>query len=146
MNEIFIEKINNKFNLNIKNNIDIINYKELEKYLGNDGFKELKELFCYYQNKIKSQILDINFHKKIVNQMEKSVCRIRLKDGICSTGFFCKIPFPDKNNMLKVLITNNHVINEDRLKKDEEIYINIKEQNYAKKLKLNHRIKYTSHF
>jgi len=33
--------------LNIKNNINITNYKELEKYLGNDGFKELQELFFF---------------------------------------------------------------------------------------------------
>ena len=96
INEIFTEEINNKFKLNIKNNINITNNKELEKYLGDDGFKELQELFFYYQNKIKSQILDINFHKKIVNQMEKSVCKILVKDGmnkIQATGFFCKIHF-----------------------------------------------------
>ena len=34
--------------------------------------------------------------KKIVKQMKKNVCKIKIgkKQG---TGFFCKIPFPDKN-------------------------------------------------
>ena len=40
INEILLKHINNKFKLNMKN-IDVINYKPLEKYLGNDGFKEL---------------------------------------------------------------------------------------------------------
>ena len=48
--------------------------------------------------------------KKIVEQMEKCICKLKI-DEIEATGFFCKIPFPDKNNMLPVFITNNHVIN-----------------------------------
>ena len=41
--------------------------------------------------------------QKILEQMEKNICKIKIgqKQG---TGFFCKIPFPDKNNMLPVFI------------------------------------------
>ena len=35
-----------------------------------------------------------------------------MKDGSKGTGFFCKIPFPNNNHLLPVLITNNHVMNE----------------------------------
>ena len=40
INEILLKHINIKFKLNMKN-FDVINYNQLEKYLGNDGFKEL---------------------------------------------------------------------------------------------------------
>ena len=42
--------------------------------------------------------------------MKKNVCKIKIGNEQ-STGFFCKIPFPDENNLLPVFITNNHVIN-----------------------------------
>ena len=72
--------------------------------------------------------------------MENNICLIQFKD-IYTNGFFCKIPFPDKDHMLEVLITNNHVINEDILYKKDEIFpIKIND----KKLDLNDRIKYTS--
>ena len=42
------------------------------------------------------------------------------------TGFFCKIPFPALNNMLNVFITNNHIINNELLyKEDTKIKIDI---------------------
>ena len=138
--------------MNINDN-NISNYKPLEKYLGNDGYKELQELFLYYSNKIKSQFLhinldinlDINFHKKVINQMKENICEIK-KEKEKGTGFFCKIPFPDTNNMLRVLITNNHIINEKILyKKDEKISITIKNEK-EKLLNLNNRIKYTNSF
>ena len=47
--------------------------------------------------------------KKIIEQMENSICKIKIGEER-ATGFFCKIPFPDQKNMLKVFITNNHVI------------------------------------
>ena len=64
---------------------------------------------------------------KIKEQMEKNICKINI--GIeQGTGFFCKIPFPDKNNMIPVLITNNHVIDEKILSEEsKKIPIIIKE-------------------
>ena len=43
--------------------------------------------------------------------MEKCICKI-YQNGKKGTGFFCKIPFPDKNNLLNVLITNNHILSQ----------------------------------
>ena len=65
----------------------------------------------------------INLEKteKIVEQMKKYVCKICYKDGSKGTGPFCKIPFPNVENLLPVLITSNHV-------KDEPILIMIKIQ------------------
>ena len=82
--------------------------------------------------------------KKILEQMEKSISKIKIgkEQG---TGFFCKIPFPDKNHLLPVFITNNHVLNEELLyKKDSKILINIKEEKKQREINLNDRMKYTN--
>ena len=45
---------------------------------------------------------------------QKNNCIVKIKLENCiSTGFLIKIPFGDKNKLLPVLMTNNHVINED---------------------------------
>ena len=80
----------------------------------------------------------------ILQQMRNAICKIRISERQ-ETGFFCKIPFPDLNNMLRVLITNNHVINENLLfQENERISIEIKAENDNKYLNLNNRIKYTN--
>ena len=75
--------------------------------------------------------------------MEKNICKIKIgnKQG---TGFFCKIPIPNKNEMLPVFITNNHIINEKILyDENPEIEIEIKFDG-IKKLNLKDRYKYTN--
>ena len=69
--------------------------------------------------------------KVILKQMETCICKIKINDinDIYGTGTFCKIPYPNKNNFLPVLITNNHIINEEILKNENEknaIYSNQK--------------------
>ena len=89
-------------------------------------------------------VISYNCSKNIIEQMEKNIFKIKigLEQG---SGFFCKIPFPTKENLLPVLITNNHVINENILyKKDEIININIKNEENINKINLNNRIKYTN--
>ena len=135
INEIFLNHINKKFKLDIKNEY-IINYNPIKKYLGEDGFKKLKEVYFYYKNKICSQFLDSNFHKKVIEQMEKCICFIRT-EGLRGTGFFCRIPFPDNNNMLKVLITFSPLLEKC---KDDRLILNNKDD-YIE-LNLNHRKKY----
>ena len=83
--------------------------------------------------------------QKIMEQMKRYICKINITEDNIGTGFFCKIPFPDKNNMLPVFITNNHVIDEKLLyNENAEISIKIKEDKNSKKLNLNNRIKYTN--
>ena len=82
--------------------------------------------------------------KEIIEQMEKCICKIKVGQEQ-GTGFFCKIPFPDKNNMLPVFITNNHLINEKILNKDDgNIEFRIQEEKEMKKLEFNNRKKYTN--
>ena len=70
--------------------------------------------------------------------MEKTICRLKIEDEQ-GTGFFCRIPFPNKKNMLPVLITNNHIINEKILYKNNEIIITIIE--LLEKDKINNYLK-----
>ena len=59
---------------------------------------------------------------KILNQLKKCVCKIKTKNGN-GTGFFCKIPFNDKE--LSVLITNNHVIDNNFIKENKNLTITL---------------------
>ena len=82
--------------------------------------------------------------QKIVDQMRKNICQIQ-SDQSQGTGFLCKIPFPDINNMLPVLITNNHIINEEFLyEKGASISIYTEDNKSTKTINLNDRIKYTN--
>jgi hypothetical protein len=53
------------------------------------------------QDKIKDGVTSRNITQinKIVSQMEKSICKINNdKENKVGTGFFCKLPFPDRFN------------------------------------------------
>lgn len=52
--------------------------------------------------------------------MKNCVCRI-YENGKKGTGFFCRIPYPNSDNYLFVLATNNHVLNEDEIQIGKEI-------------------------
>ena len=89
-------------------------------------------------------IISYECTKKIKEQMEKNICKINIGKSQ-GTGFFCKIPFPDLNNMLPVFITNNHIIDKELLyKNDIKIKIDIYDESDIKEIDLNNRIKYTN--
>ena len=73
--------------------------------------------------------------EKIITQMRNNICKIYI-NGNNGTGFFCKIPFPDKNNLLTVFITNNHIINQDYLDKEENITISINNDKIIKTINM----------
>ena len=83
--------------------------------------------------------VDIEGTKLILSQMENCICKIVNDDGRKGTGFFCRIPFPDKNNALNVLITNNHVLNENDIENGKIIKFKI----YNKKNKKEEEKKIT---
>ena len=87
-----------------------------------------------YKNKIEDYPKSISLEgtKIILEQMKNIICKINIgnKKGI---GFFCKIPYIDNNNnLLKVFITKNNIIDEKRIK----IIIN----NEEKETELENRI------
>ena len=80
---------------------------------------------------------------RIINiQMQKCVCKIISEKGN-GTGFLCKIFFPNSFNLLPVLITNNHVLDEEDIKINKKIEFFL--DNKALKLIINeHRKTYTN--
>ena len=84
--------------------------------------------------------------EKILFQMKNCICKIYTKNGGRGTGFFCKIPYPDQSNLLTVLITNNHILDENELKNSDIIKYDFKDDEQIRKIKIgnNKRKIYTS--
>ena len=76
----------------------------------------------------------------ILDQMKNMICKIYIKEEFNGTGFFCKIPYND--DLLPVLMTNNHIINESILETEQKISISM--NNKFKKIEIADRIKYTN--
>ena len=57
--------------------------------------------------------------KKVIEILEKCICKIKISNG-CGTGFFSNIYLDDWES-LRVLITNNHVLNQDDIKPGNKI-------------------------
>ena len=45
-------------------------------------------------------IIPFESTEEILNQMKKNICKIKIGEEQ-GTGFFCKIPFPDKKKYVK---------------------------------------------
>ena len=69
-------------------------------------------------------IINIEQTKQIIWQLQNNICKIYSDSGN-GTGFFCKIPYPDQFKLLPVLITNNHVLNEEDIKLFKTIKLTI---------------------
>ena len=83
----------------------------------------------------------------MLKQMDSSVFKIRNGD-LFGTGFICLIPYPDESRRLPVLITCNHVLDINDIRKDEkitifldnkEVVLNIKED---RKIFVSHKDRY----
>ena len=78
-----------------------------------DDYEQEKDLVNH------SKSMSLEQLEMVANQMKNSVCKIRFKIGGKSghgTGFFCNFHY-DGWNSIKVLMTNNHVLNETQEKK-----------------------------
>jgi len=75
--------------------------------------------------------------ENILFQMKNCICKIYKEDGIKATGFFCKIPFPNEYNLLPVLVTNNHVLEENDLKNKKMIELTINDDKEDKTIILD---------
>ena len=82
--------------------------------------------------------------KKLKKQMKYGICKIIKNENERGTGFFCEIPFPDRKNILNVLITNNHIIDEEYIKKNKSIKLKIKSEENETNINLKDRIIFTN--
>ena len=100
--------------------------------------KEEKEK---YINSTSPEPVSFKGTENILNQMNNCVCRIYNNGN--GTGFFTKIPF--KSKLLPVLITNNHILNQNDIKNNETIILDLNNDKILKKLKIdNNRLRYTN--
>ena len=77
-------------------------------------------------------------------QMKNSICKIKCKEGH-GTGFLWLIPNPSKLKQLRVLITNNHVLNEKDIEDKQIIEITINNDSIKKEIVIdNLRKTYTN--
>ena len=82
--------------------------------------------------------------EQILFQMKNSICKIIKCDGEKGTGFFCRIPC-NNYNLLPVLISNNHVLNEDDIQNNKKIEFTINDDRKSRSIKIDkNRIKYTN--
>ena len=75
---------------------------------------------------------------KILEQLKNCICKIENKNGK-GTGFFCSI-----SEKIKVLITNNHIINEEIIKENEKIQVSINDDKEYKIIELKNKKIYTN--
>ena len=135
INEIINNKKKNLIMTNIEKEIDEIrgykiqkNDKDIQKipldYL--ESFILLINIimkdYKYYPNY--SHIYNIeNIHSFLINQIKNnSVCKIINKNNLGS-GFFCYIPYDNKESRLTVLMTTNRVIGNEDIQNGKEIKI-----------------------
>ena len=70
---------------------------------------------------------------KIFEQMEYSVYKI-IKEKSTGTGFMCGIPYPNELHKLPVLITCNHILNEEDIKPGKIIKLMLNETEHIIKI------------
>ena len=79
------------------------------------------------EKKIEGSINPVNIKdtKKILDQMMNCICKIKIKD-IFATGFFCKFSY--KNKVIRVFMTNYHVLNENDLKENKKLHLSLNDE------------------
>ena len=100
--------------------------------------EEDKEIY----NEKYPKIISLEGTKKILEQMEKGICKIYKKDEEKGTGFFCNIKYENKN--ISVLMTNYHVIDDKYIKENNKILITINDDKEKVTILLNNKIIYTN--
>ena len=93
----------------------------------------------------KNEMVPPEIKNKLDNLIKRNICLI-IKKGTNGTGFFCKIAV-DASNYLKMLITNNHVLNEKEIEPGKTIELSINNNDIKKKIVIDkNRGTYTDKF
>jgi V8-like Glu-specific endopeptidase len=67
--------------------------------------------------------------------MKESICKIYKNDGNKGSGFFCNIKH--NNTLIPVLITSNHIIDENYIKENKRIEISLNNDKLKKSIIIN---------
>ena len=87
---------------------------------------------------LNSDPVSISATKKILDQMMKSICKIKMK-GKSGTGFFCKISFEGYN--INVLMTNHHILDQKYYDENKELRLLLNDEKDAKIIDLTKKRK-----
>ena len=82
--------------------------------------------------------------ENLLEQNKKNICKIHMNNGNQCTGFFCKIPFPEKKDLLPVLITNDLVVDKWNLIENKYIKLTINNEQINKNIEIKDRKIYIS--
>ena len=80
------------------------------------------------------QPVSIEQTELILDQMKNCVCKIH-KGKVNGTGFFVQVSYD--NQILNLLITNNHVLNEQDIMPGNTINISLNNEKIFKKIKID---------
>ena len=95
---------------------------------------EIKEIFI--EGSLKP--VSIEQTEIILDQMKNCVCKIHI-EGKKGTGFFVEVPYD--NQLLRLFITNNHVLNEQDIMEGKVINISLNNEQIFKEIKIDSKIK-----
>ena len=84
-----------------------------------------------------SDSLNTEQMEQIMFQMKNCACKIKLDNGTIGTGFFCLIPFPKKTNPLLVLVTCNHVLDEQNILEGKKINFSLNNERIKKSITIS---------
>ena len=80
-------------------------------------------------NEEKEAIIDIKYisfsELETIMKQKECVCKIIKDDKPFGTGFFCKIPYNENKDLLRVLITCNHVLDNNDIKSGQKTKIEL---------------------
>ena len=133
-------------NKNMNKNINKNTYKNMNKSTNEheqeqDHEQEIEKVHINLQKSDSKGMLNLKELEEYITKAKKAMCKINLSNGFGS-GFFCKIPYTENNNiLLPVLMTNNHVLSRDSL--NSENYIKITLDGETKIISLKQRKKWT---
>ena len=135
------EEINQKEKLNENQKIEGRNFylaqnikKKNEEISNKISYKEEKYLIN------KPKYVNHKQSKEILEQMEKSICKIECKNHF-GTGFFSYINLPQKLDLLPVLFTNNHILREEDISPKNIINISLNDDTINYKIEIDENTK-----
>ena len=130
LNKKIDEMINNISNDLIVKENKINNFDDKLSNVQNENKEEINKLKNILENYIKEKQLAKNPRsiplealEILIEKMKTSICKISCNNGGNGTGFFCNISFGWTN--VKVLMTNNHILNKEDISIGQKINFSI---------------------
>ena len=123
--------------------------KKVKKEISEENTQKIRKEDIINENRLNLQKnINLKGMLKFATIAENSIIKIKMYGGYGS-GFFCKIPYPNSQNLMKCLITNFHVIDKDYLDSEDRIKFELNSQpfnislEFKRKIWINEEMDYT---